>query len=136
MTECVFCKIVAGEIPSEKIYESDFVLAFLDVNPFTEGHTLIIPKKHFENIFDLPEEILKEIAVASKKVSELLKNKLTTDGINLVNSNGKAAQQDVPHYHLHLIPRYSKDEFKFTQVKNKKKIDIKNVIKKIRSEKK
>ena len=111
MTNCIFCKIVNGEIPSEKIYENKDVLAFLDANPVTKGHLLIIPKKHYENIFDIPKDILKENIEVAQKISLLLKEKLGAEGINLLNSNNKIAQQDVPHYHVHVIPRYSGDEF-------------------------
>ncbi len=136
MTDCIFCKIVNGEIPSEKVYEDEGVFAFLDIKPFTNGHTLIIPKKHYDNIFDIPEELLSKIAIVSKKVSGKLKEKLEADGISIAISNGKVAQQDIFHFHLHVIPRYAKDNFKFTHVNNKNNEDISLIAKKIRGEEK
>ena len=118
MTDCIFCKIAKGEIPSQKIYEDENIFAFLDIKPFTEGHTLVIPKIHYENIFDIPKEVLEKIILASKEISLLLKEKLNAEGVNLSNSNGKIAQQDVFHFHMHLIPRYPKDKFKFTHINN------------------
>ena len=106
MENCIFCKIANGEIPSNKVFENDKVFAFLDISPATKGHTLVIPKKHYENIFDIPEELLKEIIKVSQKIAKLLKEKLGAEGINLLNSNNKTAQQDVFHYHMHVIPRY------------------------------
>ncbi len=109
MQDCIFCKIVAGEIPSFKVYEDNDVLAFLDIKPATKGHTLVIPKQHFENVFDVSEEALQKVAVVAKKLSAKIKNVLSADGIRLSQSNGKAAGQDVMHFHLHIIPRYEND---------------------------
>lgn len=109
MENCIFCKIIKGEIPCYKIYEDNDVLAFLDIKPFTRGHCLIIPKKHFENIFDVTEDILQKVIITVKKVSEKIKNVLKADGIRLSQSNGKAAGQEVMHFHLHVIPRYNND---------------------------
>lgn len=95
-----------------KTKENENVKAFLDIAQISEGHTLVIPKKHYKNIFDIPESMLKEIIKTSKKVSELLKKNLGAEGINLLNSNNPVAQQEVFHYHMHVIPRYSKDKFK------------------------
>lgn len=112
MTDCIFCKIVNGEVPAKKIYEDEKTIAFLSIEPLTFGHTLVIPKEHYEDIFDMPEELLKEVFVSVKKVSEILKEKLKCDGINVMNSNGKVAQQDVFHYHVHVVPRYAGSNFK------------------------
>jgi histidine triad (HIT) family protein len=107
--DCIFCKIIAGEIPSAKIYEDGDVLAFLDINPDAKGHTLVIPKKHAVNIFDIDEESLKQVFVAGQKVAKHLKEKLQADGINFIQSNGAAANQIVMHSHLHVIPRFEGD---------------------------
>lgn len=107
--DCVFCKIVKGEIPCFKLFEDENVLAFLDIKPFTKGHTLVIPKIHSNDIFDTDEEILKKIIVAAKYISEKIKNSLSADGIRLSQSNGRAAGQEVMHFHLHVIPRYRDD---------------------------
>lgn len=109
MDSCLFCKIVAGEIPSFKIYEDEDVFAFLDIKPATKGHALVIPKRHSENVFDIPEADLQKVAVVSKKLSEKIKNALQADGIRLSQSNGKAAGQEIIHFHLHVIPRYNDD---------------------------
>jgi len=107
--DCIFCKIAKGEIPSYRIYENEDVLVFLDIKPFTKGHCLVIPKQHFENIFDIDENILQKIIVVTKKVSGIIKNTLNADGIRLSQSNGKTAGQEVMHFHLHIIPRYKDD---------------------------
>ena len=104
----IFCKIIKGEIPSYTIYEDDIVKVFLDVNPNHNGHTLIVPKNHYENLFDIDEEVLNHILKISKKISSLLKEKLNYDGITLSQNNMYG--QDVKHYHLHLIPKYKEEE--------------------------
>lgn len=106
---CVFCKIIAGEIPSFKVYENDYVLCFLDINASTDGHTLIVPKKHFENIFDLDETYAYEIIKAVKYVANLLKEKLNVSAVNVINNSGVLAGQTVMHFHIHVIPRYEND---------------------------
>ena len=105
--ECIFCKIIKGEIPSYTIYEDESVKAFLDISPTSNGHTLIIPKKHFENLYDMNPETLTQIEVASQKVGKLLKEKLGCKGITRLQNNEYG--QEVKHYHMHLIPRYEKD---------------------------
>jgi len=106
---CIFCKIVKGEIDSAKIYEDENTFAFLDINPLTKGHCLIIPKEHFENIFDIDAKILEKIIITAKDVSEKIKKSLKADGLNLLQSNGSKAGQEIPHFHLHIIPRYKND---------------------------
>lgn len=102
---CIFCKIINNEIPSMKIYEDDVVLAFLDVNPDSDGHTLIIPKKHYKDITDIPDAVLLHIYKTAKKVMKLLEEKLNCDGFSLLQNNGDA--QEVKHYHLHVKPYYN-----------------------------
>ena len=103
----IFCKIINGEIPSYKLYEDDKVLVFLDVNPNHNGHTLIVPKKHYENFFDIDDDTLHYILKVAKDISSLLKEKLNYDGISLAQNNGLG--QEVKHFHLHLIPRYNNE---------------------------
>jgi histidine triad (HIT) family protein len=105
MEDCIFCKIIKGEIPCFKVYEDDKCLAFEDINPVAEGHTLIIPKKHAENLWDITEEYLTAIHVASKKVIQAIKDTLNPIGVAALQLNGLGANQVVMHYHLHLIPR-------------------------------
>mgnify|MGYP002520995437 CR=1 FL=1 len=103
---CVFCAIAAGEIPSFKIYEDDLVLAYLDINPFTEGHTLVIPKVHSEGLLDTPADQLGEIVARVQKVAAHLKKALPCEGFNILQNNGEAAGQTVKHLHFHIVPRY------------------------------
>ena len=109
MTNCIFCKIVAGEIPCYKIAETDNVLAFLDVMPITSGHLLIIPKKHVELIYDAEPEIMAEVMSVATKISTIAKKNLNCDGMNFLLNTEKYAGQIVPHIHLHLIPRFLDD---------------------------
>ena len=112
---CVFCKIINGEIPSYKIYETDTVMAFLDISQNTKGHTLVIPKKHIESIFDLDEQTGRDLFEAVIKTTNILKNKLGFKDVNLLNNNGSLAGQVVNHYHIHIIPRYGNDECYFQE---------------------
>ena len=105
MDDCIFCKIVKGEIPSFKVYEDDRVYAFADINPVSDGHTLIIPKAHAENLGELAEADLVAIHKASQKMFHAMRTALGADAVALVQANGKAVNQVVMHYHLHLIPR-------------------------------
>jgi len=107
MEDCIFCKIVKGDIPCFKVYEDDRVLAFEDVNPISEGHTLIIPKAHAENIWEISGEDLTAIHLASKKVADAIKEVLVPAGVAVLQLNGRGVNQVVMHYHLHLIPRVS-----------------------------
>ena len=102
---CVFCAIAAGEIPCFKVYEDDLVLAYLDINPFAEGHTLVIPKEHSTGILDTSPETLREMIVRVQKVAARLKDALPCDGFNILQNNGPAAGQTVPHLHFHIVPR-------------------------------
>lgn len=111
---CLFCEIVKGNIPCYKIYEDDDCLAFLDISQATIGHTLVIPKEHFENFFDLPEEKASKIMLAAKEVTKILKSKLNLSNLNLINNSGRLAEQAVMHFHLHIIPRYEGDGIKYT----------------------
>ncbi len=109
MNDCIFCKIVEGKIPANKIYETDDVLAFLDITPVNEGHTLVIPKKHYENLFEIPDDLLAKIILTIKDLSVAIQNAVNSGGINLAMNNREAAGQIVPHAHFHIIPRYMSD---------------------------
>ncbi len=102
---CIFCAIAKGEIPSFKIYEDDLVLAYLDINPFTKGHTLVIPKVHSSGLLDTSDETLASIISRVKKVAAHLKDALPCDGFNILQNNGQCAGQTVPHVHFHIVPR-------------------------------
>lgn len=107
MEDCIFCKIVKGEIPCFKVYEDDKVLAFEDINPIAEGHTLIIPKKHTQNLWEISGEDLTAIHLASQKIALALKEALNPIGVAVLQLNGRGVNQVVMHYHLHLMPRKS-----------------------------
>lgn len=106
--ECIFCKIINGNIPSYKLYEDDFVLCFLDINPESNGHTLIIPKKHYKDLEEIDSDVLAHIMITSKKMKKLLESKLNIDGMKLIQNNGDI--QEIKHYHLHLIPYYKNNK--------------------------
>ena len=118
---CVFCKIISGEFNSSKIYEDDKVLAILDLSQATYGHTLVMPKEHYENIFDLSEETASHLLSVVTKIAKHYNNVIPNlKGINLLNNNGLKAGQTVMHYHMHIIPRYEDDDLedmKFTEHK-------------------
>ncbi len=116
MTDCVFCKIVKGQIPSFKVYEDDRVYAFEDINPINKGHTLIIPKKHAENIWEMDEEDMTAVHKAAKKISQAIREALKPEGIACLQLNGRAVNQVVMHYHYHLIPKSAGEpELRMTQ---------------------
>lgn len=102
---CIFCAIAAGEIPSFKVYEDELVLAYLDINPFTVGHTLVIPKAHSEALLDTDDATLAAVIARVKKVAAHLKAALPCDGFNILQNNGEAAGQTVKHLHFHIVPR-------------------------------
>ena len=107
--ECIFCKIVRNEIPSKIVFENEFSLAFLDINPVSIGHTLIIPQEHWENIYETPEQTLAEMIAVVKRISVAIKKTVGADGIKVIQLNGKAAGQVVMHIHIHVIPIISND---------------------------
>jgi histidine triad (HIT) family protein len=110
MSDCIFCKIVNGEIPAAKVFENEHVLAFLDISQVTKGHTLVIPKVHKENIFELTPDLAKNFFESVPAIANALKTEYKPLGLNLVNNNGEAAGQTVYHIHMHLIPRYGQGD--------------------------
>ncbi len=109
MDSCIFCKIASGEIPSLQVYGDDMVMAIADIEPVAIGHTLIIPKQHYADIFDISEPTMERITIIAQKLAKAYKTHLGIQGVNLLNASGKAAQQTIFHFHLHLIPRYNGD---------------------------
>ena len=107
--DCVFCKIVAGEVPSFKLFEDDTTLAFMDINPANEGHALVIPKEHSVDLYSISDEALVNTVTTAKKVAAALSRALNPDGLNLVQCNGPAAAQSVMHFHVHVLPRVRDD---------------------------
>ena len=117
--DCIFCKIAAGEIPSRKIYEDSDLIAIMDLNPTSKGHSLIIPKEHCTNIYDIDEDIAAKVMKTAKKLATKLTVALNCDGFNLLQNNGETAGQTMFHFHMHLIPRYKDADnnmLKFTSV--------------------
>ena len=108
-SNCIFCKIANGEIPSRTIEENDMFRVVLDVGPATKGHALILPKDHYKNLYELPEDVAAEAFKLAKKVAVKMKEKLNCDGVNIVQNNEEAAGQTVFHFHMHVIPRYVDD---------------------------
>ncbi|MBD5474057.1 MAG: HIT family protein [Lachnospiraceae bacterium] len=106
---CIFCRIIAGEIPSYTLYEDEKFKVILDVGPATRGHALILPKDHYANLYELPEETAAEVIKLAKKMIARMTDKLECDGFNIVQNNGETAGQTVNHFHMHLIPRYKND---------------------------
>lgn len=115
MSSCIFCKIIKGEVPSFKVFENDKVFCFFDINPLTKGHTLVIPKTHYKDIFEIPESDLKEIISVAKNLSIKITKVLGAEGVNLINASGEAAGQDVFHFHFHIIPKYKDDGLKMSE---------------------
>ena len=107
--DCVFCKIIRGEIPSFKVFEDDRTLAFMDINPVAEGHALIVPKYHTPNIYEAPEEWLGPTLASVGRVARAVRDEVAPDGINVLQANGPGAAQSVFHIHFHVIPRTLED---------------------------
>lgn len=116
MTDCIFCKIISKDIPSYPVYEDDKVYAFLDITQTTKGHTLVIPKKHVKDLFELDEETAQDVFARIPKIARAMEKAFPDmEGLNMLNNNRELAYQSVFHSHIHLIPRYSKDDdFKVT----------------------
>ncbi|KML39504.1 MULTISPECIES: HIT family protein [Bacillaceae] len=106
MNDCIFCKIINGEIPSAKVFENEHVMAFLDISQVTKGHTLVIPKVHKENLYEMDAETARNYFEAVPKIARAIKAEFDPIGLNLINNNGEHAGQTVFHFHSHLIPRY------------------------------
>ncbi len=131
---CIFCKIVRKEAPASIIYEDEDTLAFLDIRPLYEGHTLVIPKKHYIDIFDIPQDLLAQTHKTSKYIAPAVKSATSADGISIIQQNGTAAGQDIFHLHIHVVPRFEGQKlprFSNLKVVEREKLDqIKAKIKK------
>lgn len=110
MSDCIFCKIIAREIPSSKVYEDDQVLAFLDITQVTKGHTLVVPKQHFRNMLEMDSESSSQLFVRIPKIARHLQQTLGAAGVNILNNNEEVAGQTVFHTHVHLLPRFSQED--------------------------
>ena len=114
MENCIFCKIANGEIPAATLYEDEDFRVILDLGPASKGHALILPKEHYANIYEIPEELAGKAMILAKKMANVLTRALKCDGFNIVQNNGEPAGQTVFHFHMHLIPRYEGDEVGLT----------------------
>lgn len=128
---CVFCKIVSGDIPSKKVYEDDDVLAILDISQATVGHTLVMPKKHYENILEIPSNEYQKVMLKVKEIADKLNTKLHPKGINVLNNCGEVAGQTVMHYHVHILPRYNDTEIKLEFTDHSSIVNLDDVLKEI-----
>jgi histidine triad (HIT) family protein len=130
---CIFCKIVKHEIPSSIVYETDTILVFLDIRPLTVGHTLVIPKEHYVDLFDIPNPLLCEVYNAAKLVAAAVKEATVADGISIIQQNGKAAGQDIFHLHVHIVPRHEGEKLpSFSELKMVEREKLDDMAKKIR----
>jgi len=132
--DCLFCQIVAGEVPSFKVAESDNAIAILDVNPVNPGHTLIIPKKHSENMLDADDEILKEMILFSQRVAKAVLSGLGYDAFNLELNNGRISGQIIPHLHWHIVPRIADDGLQHWPGKKYKAGEAEEIAEKIKAQ--
>lgn len=107
--DCLFCKIVAGELPAEKVEETEATVSFMDINPWTRGHALVVPRRHSRNLYEIEEDDLNQVMAAAKRLALRARDRLRADGVNLINSADPAAWQTVFHFHVHVIPRYEDD---------------------------
>lgn len=137
MQDCIFCKIVSGEIPSRKIYEDKGTIAFLDINPSNPGHTLVVPKKHSKDIVDAEDAEIEKLFLVAKEIVKRLRERLGADGVNVLQNNGRHAGQVVDHIHLHVMPRFSGDSIviSYPRVKLEEK-DFDEIQKKLGEERK
>lgn len=134
MNDCLFCKIIAGDIPADKVYEDDKIVAFLDINPVNPGHTLVVPKEHSLNLYDVSDEILKKMIVLIKNLSIAIKSAVKADGINIEMNNDPIAGQVIMHTHMHIVPRFEGDGFTHWRGTQYKEGEDKKVAEKIKKE--
>ena len=135
MEECIFCKLANGIFDSATLYEDELIRDILDLGPASKGHALILPKEHYANIYELPEELAMKAMALAKRMASVMTKALDCDGFNLVQNNGEAAGQTVFHFHMHLIPRYKGDQAGFGWNDGTLKDEVKTeVLDKVRAE--
>lgn len=128
---CIFCKIVSGDIPSKKVYEDDDVLAILDISEATKGHTLVMPKKHYDNLLTIDDDVYLKVMDKAKSLAKKIVKNLDAEGANILNNCNEVAGQSVMHFHVHILPRYDKDELKIEFVDHSKIYDLDETLKEI-----
>ena len=131
--DCIFCKIIKGELPSYKVYEDGSTIAFLDIRPVNAGHTLVVPKKHSQNIFDIAPEDWRAVSETVRKLAIAIEKGTNADGVNIAMNNREHAGQIVPHPHVHIIPRFKGDGFKLMPQRSYEQGEADVTLKKIRS---
>lgn len=129
---CIFCKIINGEIPSKKVYEDDDVLAILDISQATLGHTLVMPKKHYANLLEIPQPEYQKVMIKVKEIAEKINTKLKPNGINILNNCNEVAGQTVMHYHVHILPRYTSSDLKIEFTDHSKDVNLDEILNKLK----
>ena len=130
---CIFCKIVQKQAPASIIYEDETVIVFLDIRPLNMGHTLVIPKPHYVDIFDIPENLLLQVHKVAKQIAPAIKKATNADGISIIQQNGKAAGQDIFHLHVHVVPRFDGQKLPhFNELKEVERAKLDEMAKKIK----
>lgn len=124
---CIFCKIIDGDIPSYKVYEDQKVIAFLDISQVTKGHTLVVPKRHVKNVYEMDQSLAKDVFESIPKIAKALKKAFNPIGLNIINNNEKPLQS-VDHFHIHLVPRYENDDLKLSFTNNQDKMNEQSYI--------
>jgi len=131
--ECIFCNIIKGNAEAEIVFEDDSIIAFLDIQPINYGHTLIVPKIHYDNFLTVPSDVLSKLTIAIQFIAGVVKRSVNADGFNVITNNGNSAGQTVFHFHFHIIPRFDED-FNFKpRLKNYSTVSMKEYADKIRS---
>lgn len=132
MKNCLFCKIINKDIPAKIVYEDDICIAFLDISQTTKGHTLVIPKEHFDNYLDVDSKTLGHMSSVAQKIALLIQDKLGAEGFNFVSNTHEIAGQSVPHFHIHIIPRYTKnDTFDIQYFDHSKDCNLDDILKEL-----
>ena len=129
---CIFCKIINHEIPSSVVYEDEQCLAILDISQVTKGHTLVMPKQHFDNLLECDDETAAHLIKVTKKLAKQIRERTGAEGVNILNNNGEVAGQTVNHLHIHIIPRYSDKDSFVCEFKDSEKQDLDAVLKHIK----
>ncbi len=130
---CIFCKIVNKTAQASVVYEDQDVMAFLDIRPLNMGHTLVIPKAHYVDIFDIPEKLLSQVYLVAKKISSPIKEATDADGISIIQQNGKAAGQDIFHLHVHVVPRFEEQKLpRFSELRKVERAKLDKMAEKIK----
>ena len=128
---CIFCEIIKGNIPSKKIYENDDVIAILDISQITKGHTLVMPKRHYDNLLDISDEDLKNVSSTVQLVTKMIDKAYSPLGFNIINNCKEAAGQSVMHFHVHIVPRYTNNDLIINHEDNSNKFNLDEIVNEI-----